>query len=72
MKIRIAVVDLSALPQWPSRVLAIGDVHASTDRFFAARFTLGKSLAPPPRIAVTGLPTPEGDRSRLILTEIEP
>lgn len=71
MKIRIAIVDLSALPQWPSRVLAIGDVHASTDRFFAARFSLGESLAPP-RIAVTVLPTPEGERSRLILTEIEP
>lgn len=71
MKIKIAIVDLSALPRWPHYILGAADVYRSIDRHHALRQASGRSLAPP-RITVTGLPDPEGARSRLLLTEIEP
>lgn len=51
-----AIIDLSALPRFPSLLIAAADVHRSLDRYHDLRMQLGASLAPP-KVAISKLST---------------
>lgn len=54
MRVSLSIIDLTALPDWPSTLLAGVEIQKATDPHFVLRMTSPQSLAPA-RIQVSTL-----------------
>lgn len=62
MKIRISVIDLSALERWPGQARASTAIHKALDPLWEIRQWSGRSM-PPPAVHIT----PLGNSSGILL-----
>lgn len=46
MRVSLSIIDLTALPDWPSAIEAGAKIQMSTDPHFGFRMTSSASLAP--------------------------